>query len=135
MTATPSTRDPVVASLRRPLANREPAMTDEQLCERAVDQLVDEVLERLNALDAILPHSCQEPSPPRRSADARIGAHHVVGLLRSSQRCTVAARVVDAVWSPTPPERIPPTWWRTPLGQLLTSSLGDNGPAPRKPPA
>jgi hypothetical protein len=101
-------------------------MPDDQLCERAVDQLVDEVLDRLTALDSILSHRCDDPSPQRRSSDARAGAHHVVDRLRSRNYRTVAATaLVDALWSPTPCERIPPTWWRTPLGQLLASSFGD----------
>ena len=116
-------------------------MHPDNIRERAVDQLVDEMLDRLSALDALVRHAGDDPSLVR-SADVRGSADHVVGLLLSPGSRTVAPRVVDALWSPTPRELVPPTWWRTPLGQLLAGLLGDESsshpgaatsPAPPRP--
>ena len=102
-------------------------MSVEDLRERAVDQLVDETLDRLHELRHLL---ASQQLPSWASADVRTAAAHVIARLTTGPaRHRTARALVTSLWNTDDPARVPPTWWATPLGGLLLDRMRTAVPA------
>ena len=83
--------------------------------ERPVDQFVDEVLDRLSALHALI----DADETPIDAVSARRAGQELVSRLRSGATPAGADRLVDALWSSQRGGRVPAGWLTTPLGHLV----------------
>jgi hypothetical protein len=92
--------------------------------ERATDQFVDEICQRLTALHACVNTSLAEVGPP--IDDIRRHASALVDRLSQPDPVTAIA-VACTLWPPQPGAHVPASWWATPLGRLIASAL--DGPA------
>jgi plasmid stability protein len=87
--------------------------------ERLVDQFVDEVLDRLSALHALL----DAEDRPMDTASARRAGQELIAQLRDGSDPDVADQLVDALWSAQRGGRPPASWLTTPLGGLVRDAI------------
>jgi anti-anti-sigma regulatory factor len=94
--------------------------------DRPLDQLVDEVLDRIAPLQDVLgiEGASVEPAAVRRAAAA------VLDAVRADRAGVAAAQLEDALWSTSRGGRAPAGWFATPLGALIARS-GRRAPASR----
>ena len=92
--------------------------------DRPVDQFVDELLDRLEALQALLGEErvVVEPDAARRAGQV------VVAGLRSERAPMVASQLIDALWSTRCGGRAPSRWLTTPLGELVGQAVAGHRP-------
>jgi anti-anti-sigma regulatory factor len=97
--------------------------------DRPLDQLVDEVLDRIAPLQAVLgiEGATIEPAAVRRAGAA------VLDAVRADRAGVAAAQLEDALWSTSRGGRAPAGWFATPLGALIARS-GRGAPAPASRP-
>ena len=95
--------------------------------EAAADQLVDELCHRLTVVYRLLGMSLAEDGPAVRDIRERATAlaHELHGP-RSARTATAIAR---ALWPRHPDIQVPASWWATPLGTLMSTTLPTHGPA------
>jgi hypothetical protein len=89
--------------------------------EAATDQLVDEICQRLAALYSLVNLSFAEAGPPVE--DIRMYAAEIVRRLARPDGRAVAISTSRTLWPHPASGAVPPDWWRTPLGALMSQSL------------
>jgi len=89
--------------------------------EAATDQLVDEICQRLSAVYSLVDLSLAEAGPPVE--DIRTCAADVVRRLIEPEGRAVAISTACTLWPHPSSAAVPPAWWRTPLGVLISQSL------------
>jgi anti-sigma B factor antagonist len=87
--------------------------------ERATDQLVDEIFQRLTAVHDLIDSSPSAPPPD----EIRRRAAALVGRLTDAHPHGIATALTRSLWPPQPDVQIPASWWTTPLGQLVANAL------------
>ena len=105
--------------------------TPQRDADRPVDQFVDEVLDRLSALHALL----DIKDPPTDADTARRAGHALISRLRNSPAPAVADQLVDALWSAQRGGRVPTGWLTTPLGNLVQDATNVDVDPSRRPSA
>jgi hypothetical protein len=109
----------------------QPCATDADVLERATDQLVDEICQRLTALYTLLDASVADDGPT--PDDIRDRAAQVVRRLVGTDGPDTAALVAKILWPPQPGRHVPSQWWDTPLGGLISTNVEGPGMAPGGP--
>jgi hypothetical protein len=87
--------------------------------DRPLDQLVDEVLDRIAPLQAVLGLQAATAEPV---AVRRAGAE-VLAAMATDRGGEVASQLEDALWSTSRGGQPPAAWFATPLGALIARSL------------
>jgi len=91
--------------------------------QRAIDQLVDEICQRLAHLCELVDTPLLEPDLSVKVIRRHAG--DVVDRLTAPQARDTAVLVARALWPAEADEGIP-LWWRaTPLGVMIAAALGD----------
>ena len=88
--------------------------------EEATDQLVDEICQRLLALDELLDTSIVDTGLRRR--DIRRHAADVVERLTDRPSNAAAVLITRTLWPLRPRADVPAWWWATPLGRLISAA-------------
>lgn len=94
--------------------------------ERATDQLVDEICQRLTTLHTCVNTSLAEVGPAIE--DIRRNAPAVVERLSHADARTAIA-VARTLWPPQPGAHVPTSWWTTPLARLIATALDGHAAA------
>jgi len=89
--------------------------------DRATDQLVDEICQRLDALYSLVNTTLTESGPPidhirRHAAD-------VVRRVAHPHSHAEAIEVARTLWPQRSSAHVPVSWWTTPLGTLISPDL------------
>lgn len=80
--------------------------------ERATDQLVDEICQRLTSLYTLVDASLATNGPTLE--DIRAHVNEVVARLVSVDGPATATVIARTLWPPDPDPQIPNRWWNTP---------------------
>ena len=88
--------------------------------DRPLDQFVDEILDRVTALQALIDAHVVTVDA---AAVRRVGRELLAGLW-STEGQHSAAQLADALWSTTRGGRVPARWLETPLGALIERAAG-----------
>jgi hypothetical protein len=89
--------------------------------EAVVDQLVDELCQRLVALHGLVEASAADLGP--RVAEIRARAGDMACRLTGPQARTAAVSVARALWPPQLGTPAPEAWWATPLGAVISNAV------------
>ena len=103
--------------------------TTQRDTERPVDQFVDEVLDRLSALHALL----DAEDRPIDADIARRAGRTLISRLHSGTGPDVAEHIVNALWSAQRGGRVPASWLTTPLGGLVRDATCAHAQRHRRP--
>ena len=88
--------------------------------DEATDQLVDEIGQRVVALDELLDTSIIDTGLSLE--EIRRHAAEVVERLTDRKENAVAVLVTRALWPTQPGADVPAWWWATPLGTLISAA-------------